>query len=308
MATNETIYGDYPIYTGPAIADGKVYIGTSEHSPTQPRIRGNTHLCFDAFSGKILWNVSGALGSMAIADGYLLASSENDGMEYCFGKGQTETTVTMPTSYVTKGSYAWITGAVTDLSPAQPNTPVVPEEYMSSWMDSLHMQKPSVTIPTTAKGANVTLLATSSTGEIITIGTTNVDGTGNFRFKWTPPAEDAYIISAVFDGSASYWPSHGEASLVVGPASSGGTTPTATATSTATSSATTSPTTSPTGSASPSITGSPTSAPPPGGSSASTDLYIESRRRNHRRCCSRGASAKKTIKPFSLFLPFLFLF
>ena len=37
----ESPWGTWAFWGAPVIADGKVYAGTTEHTPTQPRMRGN---------------------------------------------------------------------------------------------------------------------------------------------------------------------------------------------------------------------------------------------------------------------------
>jgi outer membrane protein assembly factor BamB len=58
--TSETPFGTWAFTHGPIVADGKIYAGQSEHSPTQPHIRGNQLCCIDAFTGKFLWKIDGA--------------------------------------------------------------------------------------------------------------------------------------------------------------------------------------------------------------------------------------------------------
>jgi len=67
------------------------------------------------------------------------------------------------------------------------------------------------------EGVKVKLTATKSDGTAIDIGYTTSDADGVFRFKWTPPAEDLYKITATFEGSESYWRSYGTTTLMVGP-------------------------------------------------------------------------------------------
>jgi outer membrane protein assembly factor BamB len=51
---HESPYGNYQITFG-GIADEKVYIYSTEHSPTQPLWRGSYLRCIDANTGKELW-------------------------------------------------------------------------------------------------------------------------------------------------------------------------------------------------------------------------------------------------------------
>ena len=214
--TTETPYGNWAYYASFAGADGKIYAATSEHSPTQPRIRGNKLFCLDAYTGKYLWNVSGPLANLVIADGYLIGTSENDGIQYCFGKGKTATTVTAPTSVVPVGTGVLIQGSVMDMSPAAPNTPAVSDADMSEWMDYLHMQKATlINAPPTPHGVSVSLTAVGPNGTVVDIGTVTSDGSGMFKKMWKPELEGEYTIYATFAGSDSYWASYAETGLGV---------------------------------------------------------------------------------------------
>ena len=83
-------------------------------------------------------------------------------------------------------------------------------------MEYLHMQKP---IPDgyTVTGVPVMLHAIDSEGNSIEIGTVTSD-LGGFRYEWTPPKEDLYLITASFAGDDSYGSSWAETGLLVGPA------------------------------------------------------------------------------------------
>jgi outer membrane protein assembly factor BamB len=213
--TTETVFGAWAFYTGGPAADGKYYMATSEHTPTQPRTRGNKLYCIDANTGAGVWNISGAISAQAIAEGYLVGVSENDGVQYCFGKGQTATAVDVSGKVVAKGSSVLIEGTVTDQSPAQEGTPAISDKDMGSWMDYLHMQKP---MPSTATGVTVHLEAELSNGTIIDITHVASDILGHFEFAWTPPTQDTYKIIATFEGSESYYGSSDECGLSVGSA------------------------------------------------------------------------------------------
>ncbi len=249
-STDQTIYGTWPIWSPMNIADGKVFFSTTEHTPTQPRIKGNTFNAIDAYTGTLIWKISeplgGIMGGLAIADGALIASGENDGMMYCFDKGQTATTVSAPQTAVAKGTAVLISGTVMDQSPAQPNTPAVSEANMQAWMEYLHLQK---TMPTNIQGVPVLLTATSPDGSTINIGTATSDGYGYYQFSWTPSNTGTYKVQATFAGSESYWSSTAETGITV----------------------------STSGSASPSVTSSPTStatAPSSGATSLTTYIAI----------------------------------
>jgi outer membrane protein assembly factor BamB len=211
--TTETVFHSWAFYKGAAGADGKIYASTSEHTPTQPRIRGNKLYCLDAFTGDLIWNIAGGYGTLGIAEGYLVAGNENDGYQYCFAKGKTETTVEAPLMPVAAGERITIRGSVMDMSPAQPNTPAIADECMGPWMEYLHMQKP---MPM-ATGVPVKLIVIHPDGNIEWIYTRTTDMYGHFAHAYEPPTEGIYQIIASFDGSESYWGSVGETAIGVGP-------------------------------------------------------------------------------------------
>jgi outer membrane protein assembly factor BamB len=86
----------------PLAADGKIYVATTEHTPTQPLFRGARLMCLDAYSGKLLWSMDGWWDVSAVAGGYIYARNVYDGLTYCIGKGQTSTTISAPQTAVTK--------------------------------------------------------------------------------------------------------------------------------------------------------------------------------------------------------------
>jgi len=208
----ETPYGTWPFWLGPTVADGKVYAGTSEHSPTQPHLRGDRLYCIDAYTGKQIWNISGAIGSLAIADGTLVGNNELDATIYAFAKGKTVTTVSAPQIAVQKGTGMMITGTVMDLSPAQPNTPAISDADMSAWMEYLHMDKQ---ITCELRGVPVQLTAVDANGKTTDLGVVTSDMSGMFKKFWTPTVEGEYTIIANFEGSESYWPSYAETAVGV---------------------------------------------------------------------------------------------
>jgi hypothetical protein len=203
------------------IADGKLYAYNTEHSATQPLTRGWGLHCINATTGEGIWNITGSMTPGAVADGYLTAGNSYDGYMYVFGKGQSETTVTAPDVAVSKGSAITIKGTVLDLSPAQPGTPCVSKESMTTQMEYLHMQHPIDGIKGDAikTGVPVTLTAIGSDGSYIDIGTTTTNGYyGTFSLAWTPPEEGTYEIIASFEGDDSYGSSGAATAVTVGPA------------------------------------------------------------------------------------------
>jgi len=231
--TTETPYGTWPFWFGPIVADGKVYMGTGEHSPTQPILRGFRLYCVDAHKGPVeiqsiweamsyhgpeIWSIAGAMKPYAVVEGMLLAVNIYDGMLYCFGKGETAVEVSVSPKTVAKGDIVLIEGAVLDQSPAQPGTPCVSKESMTAWMEYLHMQKP---MPKNVKGVPLVIYAIAPSGIIIEISTriepitTDPSTGGQFSLAWTPPDEGRYRIIVVFPGSESYWSSYAATDIVV---------------------------------------------------------------------------------------------
>jgi outer membrane protein assembly factor BamB len=200
-------------------ADGKIYVPTGEHSPSQPLERGTKLFCVDAFTGKFLWNVSGFFLPDALAYGNMLALNMYDGLLYSFAKGPSATTVSVPQTSVPLGSNVLIQGSVKDQSPAQPNTPAVSDDSMTEWMNYMRMQNATlINSPPTPKGVQVTLTAIDSTGTVSTVGTVTTSANGNYATMWTPPAQGVYRIVANFAGTESYYSSKAETALGVGAA------------------------------------------------------------------------------------------
>jgi len=205
----ETPYGTYPLGSGTfAIADGKIYAATGEHSPNVPMWRGGRIYCVDAYNGKGIWNLTGWWQNPAVADGYLTAFNNYDSKVYCIGKGQTATTITTTPGI---GNIITIQGTVTDQSPGQTclgipakGTPAIADEYMTQWMEYLYMQKPK---PTDATGVLVKLTAIDQNGQNYNIGTVTTDNSGTYAISWAPPTAGLYKVVATFEGSKSYYES-----------------------------------------------------------------------------------------------------
>jgi hypothetical protein len=80
--------------------------------------------------------------------------------------------------------------------------------------------------PADLAGVNVTLRVLDPNGNIYDVGTTQSDGNGFYKLKWTPEVPGDYTVLALFDGSESYWPSHGTTAFSVYEASTPQPTPT----------------------------------------------------------------------------------
>jgi hypothetical protein len=213
--TTETVFNTWPVWNGPIIGGGVVFVSTGEETPTQPLTRGNKVFAIDAETGQELWNMSGLMSLRAIADGYLVGLNAYDYKAYCFGKGPSETTVTVSSKVLQKGSAVLIEGNVIDQSPGQAGTPCVSKESMGPWMEYLHMQKP---LPMDTVGVPVKLEAFGEDGSYVDIGTVITDCYG-FRKEWTPSDEGIYTVTATFSGDESYGSSWTATGILVEPPS-----------------------------------------------------------------------------------------
>jgi len=215
----ETPYGSWPsAYM--AIADGKVYVSNGEHSPNHPLYRGYELYCVDANTGDLLWKTLQYAESPMIADGYLVDLNGYDMQHYCFGKGNSATTVQAPLTAIPAGDTVTITGTVTDQSPGDTclgipaaGTPAISDDSMSAWMEYLYMSK---AIPTNATGVSVNLVALDSNGGSTPIGTATSNSMGFFNTHWTVPTTPGdYQIIADFAGTNSYFASSAIAAITV---------------------------------------------------------------------------------------------
>jgi len=208
----ETPYGTYPLGSGTfAIADGKVYAATGEHSPNSPMWRGGRIYAVNAYTGQGVWNLTGWWQNPAVADGYLTAFNNYDSQLYCIGKGLTETTVTSSEAVQTLGTPVLIKGTVTDQSPGDTclgipaaGTPAIADEYMTEWMEYMYMQQEK---PEDAEGVEVVITALDPNGNTYELGRTTSDANGNFGCVVEPSIAGKYKIIATFEGSKSYFSS-----------------------------------------------------------------------------------------------------
>jgi hypothetical protein len=275
-STSELPFGTWSFRSGLSIADGKLYIGNFEHSATEPLARGYGTYCLDAYTGQQLWNISiWSPTPSGPYDGYLIETNMYNGVQYCIGKGQTETSVSVQNDVVAKGGSVLIKGTVNDISPAQPDTPAVSDDSMTAWMEYLHLQMP---LNVDITGVSVKLTAVKADGSTIDIGTVQSDSAGMFKKLWSPPDTGEYTIVAAFNGSKSYWSSCGETAIGVTAAPAASVTQPNTSASPS-ASASTSTSASPSQPASPSVSASasasPSVAPPPSTEAApSMTLYI----------------------------------
>jgi PQQ-like domain len=218
---DENSEGVYSFDAGGIVADGKLFTYNTEHTPSLPLTRGWKLHAINATTGEGVWEITGMMSPGAVADGYLTAGDGYDGYLYVFGKGKSQTTVTAPDTAVPLGTALVVKGTVTDLSPAQPGTPCVSKDSMTTQMEYLHMQHPidGILHNETVSGVSVTLTAVGSDGSYVDIGKTTTSGYyGTFGFAWTPDKEGTYEVIASFAGDDSYGSSAASTFVTVDPA------------------------------------------------------------------------------------------
>ncbi len=200
------------------IADGKIYIGTLEHSAENPLPRGAPYICINATDGSEIWRVNGMYretrwgGNGIIGDSIIATMDTYDQRIYAIGKGPTQTTIVAPTSSVASGNSIIVQGSVTDISPGLsdyattarfPNgVPAVSDDSMSSWM--LYVWK-QFEFPSNATGVPLTVSVIDSNGNYRTIGTTTSDASGHYSLVWTPDISGSYQVFVTFAGSSAYY-------------------------------------------------------------------------------------------------------
>jgi outer membrane protein assembly factor BamB len=217
-----TPYGGYPLGIA-AIADGKLYLNTNEHSSNAPYWKGAKMRCVNATTGEEIWTLAAhgtsSYGSwgQAVADGYLTYLNVYDNQIYCVGKGPSQTTVMASPKVSVNGDNVLLEGTVIDIAAGTtqaeqvarfPNgVAAVSDDSMDQWMEYVYMQKPC---PTDATGVEVSLDTLDPNGNFVHIGTATSDMTGNYGYAFTPEVPGLYTIIATFAGSNSYFGSYAE--------------------------------------------------------------------------------------------------
>jgi hypothetical protein len=201
----ESPYGEnYPISIT-FVADGKVFLHSTEHSPTKPLWRGSYLRCINITDGTEMWKLLDFNMGAGIADGYIITGNQYDNDIYCIGKGPSAVTVTAPEIVQSLGTSVLLKGTVTDQSPGAKDTPAIADADMQAWMEYLYEQQ---AMPTGAKGVEVTLDTVDPNGNFVHIGTTTSDIDGKFSYMWTPEVPGKYNVIATFAGSNSYYASY----------------------------------------------------------------------------------------------------
>ena len=220
-AYNEVLWSnEWPIFVT-FITDGKIYLQSNEHSPTNPLARGSPFLCIDIETGERVWELpiwgTSWGGAPIIGDSIIAQFNSYDNRIYAIGKGPSLVTVAAPEIGVPSGSSVVIKGTVSDQSAGAKDTPAISDESMTDWMKYVYMQ---FARPTNATGVPISLDTIDPNGNFIHIGDTTSDQSGTYSYRWVPPSEipGKYTIIATFAGSKSYWPSYAETAISIDPA------------------------------------------------------------------------------------------
>jgi hypothetical protein len=224
-----TAWGVYPYFID-VIADGKIYLACTEHSPDSPWYKGVEYRCINATDGTEIWTLMGWGTGMdatydVIADGIFAFLNCYDMQVYAVGKGPSTMTVEAPKASIELGKSLVISGTVTDISAGTKQqvqaarfpygVPAVSDDSMGTWMEYVYMQKPR---PMDTVGVQVIISVVDSNGNYREIGTTTSNADGFFALNWIPDIPGMYTVYASFAGSESYWPSHAVTAFAVDPA------------------------------------------------------------------------------------------
>jgi len=220
-----TPYPNYPLAVT-TVADGKVYVGTIEHSCGAPYWKGAQLHCLNATTGEAMWTLpmhtpstAGGLGAIttgfALADGYYVTLNLYDMQIYSIGKGPSATSVSASPKVSVHGSSVLVEGTVVDIAAGTEQdeqaarfpagVPAVSDESMSDWMAYVYMQKPK---PADVTGVDVAIAVLDPNGNFYEVGRTTSDADGFYKLAFEPLVPGEYTVIATFEGSESYYGSH----------------------------------------------------------------------------------------------------
>jgi hypothetical protein len=212
------------------IADGKIYLEHTEHSPFDPKPPAAPLVCLNFTTGERIWeiNMRGTEwgSTMSMGDSILLRDNTYDQLVYAIGMGPSETTINIQDNVVSLGDPVLVTGNVMDISAGTEEERIVarfPEGVaavsddwmnMKNYMEYVYMQKEK---PMDTIGVPVKIQIYNPNGEYAWIGTTTTDAEGNYAYGFIPDMEGTYAVIATFDGNKGYWGSEKTTYLHVGP-------------------------------------------------------------------------------------------
>jgi outer membrane protein assembly factor BamB len=199
--------------------DGKVYLTHVEHSAIEPMPRGAPFLCLNTTTGDVIWRADGLFrgstwgGRAVIGDSVMVAFDTYDNRLYAVGKGPSQISVSVAPKTIPNGQSIIVEGTVMDVSPGIndlalqmrfPNgIPAVSDASMNDWM--LYVWK-NFERPADVEGVEVFVKILDPNGDYYSAEVTT-DENGRFSHMWNPAVVGEYQVTAIFEGSESYYPS-----------------------------------------------------------------------------------------------------
>jgi len=210
------------------VTEGKLYIGSMEHSAQEPKPRGAPFICLNATTGDEIWRINGAFrqtrwgGRGIIGDSIIATMDTYDQQVYAVGKGPASMTVTAPDIAAPFGTPVVIKGTIMDVSPGTtsdtmklrfPNgVAAVSDANMSDWMLFVYKQFQQ---PTNIVGLPISIDAVDPNNNYVHLGDTTSDASGSFSLMVTPESSGKYTVYATFAGSGSYYAAYAQTALGV---------------------------------------------------------------------------------------------
>ena len=213
------------------IADGKLYIENTEHNPEDPQHRGAPLICLNLTNGDKLWQLpyrqSEWSSTAIIGDSIMVAQNTYDQFLYAIGRGASKTSVEAPLTAITQGSSVIIRGTVMDVSPGTTEpviairfpdgVPAMSDASMEDWMCYVYNQFGR---PTDVEGVEVFVKIQDPNGDWYS-ETVTTDINGVFSMMWAPDIAGEYKVTALFEGSKSYFGSQASTAFGVDQAAEG---------------------------------------------------------------------------------------
>ena len=198
------------------IANGIVYVGTTEHSANMPYPRGGPFVALNATTGDVILRINGMMretrwgGNPVMGDSIIAGMDTYNQEIIAMGKGPSAATVAAGPKSSSMGSSVVVEGTVMDTSPGTasdsmtlrfPNgVPAVSDASMSDWMMYVYKQ---FARPANATGVEVTLSVLDANNNFREIGKTTSDADGYYSLSWKPDIPGKYTVYASFAGTKS---------------------------------------------------------------------------------------------------------
>jgi hypothetical protein len=184
----------------------------AEYNP--PMFPGAQMCAVNVTDGSLVWSELGFyIRSTSCAYDILLSLNAYDNQIYAWGKGASATSVATSPKVTAQGNSVIIEGTVIDVSAGTkrddvaanfPNgLPCVSDASMSKWMGYAYMQQAK---PEDVEGVKVFIKVQDPNGEWYS-ETVTTDSNGVFSMMWAPSIVGEYKVTAMFEGSNSYWSS-----------------------------------------------------------------------------------------------------